>query len=76
MSPENQLMSAALSFPNELTHAPPQALFTGCGFRAASIEYQYDVAPDGNRTLWSCPVRGSETTATVAIRSPALFGGQ
>ena len=77
VSPDNQLMSVAVSSATELVHSPPQALFTGCGFRAVSFEYHYDV--DARRQPHALVVPGARQRDHghgCDSKSPALFAGQ
>jgi Tol biopolymer transport system component len=70
VSPDNRLMSTAVSLAKQLTHTPPQPLFAGCGLAPAAWEYHYDVMPDGGRSLWRCSAAGADAgTVTVNWQS-------
>jgi Tol biopolymer transport system component len=56
LGPANELMSVRMGAGPSPRMRPPVQLFQGCrGNRPNTFSYVYDIAPDGERSLWICP---------------------
>jgi Tol biopolymer transport system component len=64
----NRLMAVAVGAGDAFVGSPPIGLFSACGTNTAPYLYRYDVAADGARSLWLCPVpRDAPSVVTVFV---------
>jgi Tol biopolymer transport system component len=79
LSASDKLMSVAIGAAGTFTTETPQPLFSGCrGERdrdmRSAFMYRYDVAADGNRSLWICA--SDDAASTVAVHALAALTAQ
>jgi Tol biopolymer transport system component len=51
----NKFMAVPVGAGDTFVGSPPVTLFNACGTAGEPFQYRYDIAADGQRSLWLCP---------------------